>query len=430
MTAYPSRTDGADADRRAQVLSYILESVAADGSWGRADFEEWGPITTTLTVDLFLACGIPLDAIWYVERAGKIRQHSLRQSIQYLDGSIRPDGSFGEDLWDACRLAQLIYRFSLPSSFTNLSQLLGFIDRLVSALEYRKRDQTWAGPGVLAALVDFYEQRGQLDVAARLFDELAALQVGSGEFRGTVSPDGSDLVSPVWHTAQALITYLNRGLSERDDRVGKMVQWLVDHQSVPGSWRGFSRYETYYTSWGIIALAKLHNPPTQCFKNALAWLTNQIPPSGKVADSGGTIMAAMALCAVHGCSLTAPVSILEMHNANCLTAVCDELRTSLLQRDKDLTDTKSALEELRRHYSPDDIVITKRQAWLSGILLALISIVVSVAVGLIVWLIPYFATLKTVAPERPSPPPISAPPDQRPPAPSQSAPPAPAPRIK
>ena len=363
---------------RRRIISYILDSVDQNGSWGSTDFEDWAPIITALTLELLLRCGLTLDSKWYALKGGQLQETTLRQSIQYINSSIHNDGSFGEDLWDALRLGSIVKTFDLENEISARRQLYGYIDDQLQKKAYRRRDQTWSGPGFLAAAVDYCEKRGQSEQAAKLFEELTTLQSETGEFRGSTTPDGNELASPLWHTSQALITYLERGLSEHDLRVAKIVQWLVEHQAQHGSWRGFSRYEGYYTSYGIIAISRLSSPPSECLNKAISWLKSQMAPSGKVADAGGTIMAAMALSAVEGYSLETKLSILEYHNAEHLNSIASTLKKELSEKDTRLAETQAELKNMKIRYSDAEIVFTKKQAWVIGIVVALGGIIIGV----------------------------------------------------
>lgn len=360
--------------RQALVLGYILDTVEPSGCWGSADFEDWAPTISALTLELFLSCGVSPESQWSFQDVDKLSYHTLKDSIHYLDSQIRNDGSFGEDLWDAIRLGQIILRFDLEPNFSNSEKLWRYVDNQLAERTYRNRDSTWDGPGVLAGLIDLCEQRNQTDLAVQLFEELQSLQSSSGEFRGSVGPDGNDLTSPVWHTAQVLITYLNRGISEKDIRVTKILDWLKRHQNPQGSWSGFSRYEVYFTSYAIIGLSKLSSPPADVLEKAVEWLQAQIAPSGKVADAGGTLMVAMALCSYYGYSFGATMPIIEYHNTKKLSALCSELKETLEQTTLSLSQKEKELTLLKERYRNADIIFSNKQIFILMLLIAIIGL--------------------------------------------------------
>ena len=224
---------------------------------------------------------------------GVPRTHNLKKSIQYLNSSISSDGEFGEDIWDSAKLGQMILRHSLEDEFSRWNALKSSISNSIKRRSYRSRVDTWEGPGTMAALISYCELLRNETEAASIFSELIQLQSDTGEFHGSQSEHGNDLASPVWHTAQVLLAFFNRGLTEKDERVAKSVEWLEKTQTPEGAWRFFHRYDVYFTCYAIMALSRLPKAPTSLTR-ALSWLDDQVSSNGKVADEGGSIMAALA----------------------------------------------------------------------------------------------------------------------------------------
>jgi hypothetical protein len=364
-------------DTLTRILCYILDTVDEYGCWGATDFENWGPIITVLTANLLLQCGFSLDTKWVVGTSIPTRHAKLLGTFSYLDGAIQSDGSFGEDVWDAARLCELIHKYNLESHFTRLSNLNAYITQYISTRAYRQTKKTWDGPGTIAALLRVCEVRGDETNANQLFDELQGLQLDSGEFHGTVAEDGNDLSSPVWHTAQALIAFLDRGISQKDSRVLKIVNWFVRTQNPEGAWRFFHRYDVYFTAYGVLALSRLSSPPDALAK-AITWLEAQVAPTGKVADAGGTLMAGLALGAVHGFRFEGALKGADYHNARKLAALCSTVQSELDVKSKALELAErqnSALQFENKRWSDRfggaDFGLSTKAAWIIGIMVAI-----------------------------------------------------------
>jgi hypothetical protein len=367
------------ANPRQRIWTYILNSTSAPGCWNLDDFDEWAPITTAFVVDLVLRSGVDPDEEWISGKPGSPERFSIQKCLEYLDAQIRHDGSFGEDLWDATKFAETIIVFKLKDRVPGADRLISFLHKALDEGQHLRKDATWDGPGVIASLTQFLIASGARGEAENLISELTSQQASSGEFRGSVGTDGNDLASPVWHTSQVLAAFLQFGISERDDRVARMIEWLCQTQAPAGNWPGFSRYEIYYTSYAVVALSKLASPPRAALDKAVDWLKSNVSVGGKVRDVGGTVMTCVALSYAEGFIISGSFSGVAFHN---LTRIQDKLNNAefeLGRKSSECAEAQKELTRFREKFGNADFGITIAQAFLWG----LVSLVIGVALSLI-----------------------------------------------
>jgi hypothetical protein len=364
-------------DTFTRILCYILDRIDADDCWGSTDFENWAPVITALSAGLLLQCGFSLDTNWVAGATTPPTYANLLRVLSFLDSRIRDDGSFGEDIWDAARLSELIHKYDLGEHFERVSALDQYISRYIESRSYRQLNKTWDGPGCIAALLRVCEIRGNEQEANQLFGELERLQLASGEFHGPIAEDGNDLSSPVWHTAQALIAYLDRGISQKDPRVTRIVEWLIRTQAPEGAWRFFHRYDVYFTAYGVMALSRLSNPP-EALSKAISWLESRVAPSGKVEDAGGTLMAALALGTVRGFRFEGALKGADYHNARKLAVLCSSVQADfrrvtdeLEKRGTEVFNLKNQLQIWDKKFGTADFGISKKAAFILTLAVAL-----------------------------------------------------------
>lgn len=364
-------------DPRQRIWTYILNSTSAPGCWNLDDFDEWAPITTAFVVDILLRSGVDPDEEWIAGKAGSPERYSIQKCLEYLDSQIRADGSLGEDMWDASRFAETIIVFKLRGRVPGADRLISFLNKgLADGLHLRK-EATWDGPGVIASLTQFLVASGERTKAGDLIAELSTQQTSTGEFRGTVGSDGNDLASPVWHTSQVLAAFLQFGISEKDDRVVRMVEWLRQTQAPSGNWPGFSRYEIYYTAYAVVALSKLSSPPREALDRAIEWLKSNVSVGGKVRDVGGTVMTYVALCHAEGFAISGSFSGVAFHNLTRVQCQVQSLELELRNKETECAGAQSELARFRAKFGNADFGITIAQAFLWGIVSLIIGILLA-----------------------------------------------------
>jgi len=374
-------------DKLISITRYILDSVSDEGNWESPEHEPWSPIITVCNVDHLLSCGMKEDDEWPISRDGSMYDYSINKSLKYLNSQINPDGSFGADFWDTCRMAVLVLKRKLQQKITNFTNLEMYIENKYRADYLSNHDYDWAGPGVYAACADYYLRKGQNDVAKNIIDSVITLQKNDGSFVGHEKRTGGYVVNPIWHTSQVIMTVLGNDIVINEDIVNAAKQYLIDKQSPDtGGYEDFGNYGIYYTAYAILGFLSFSNPPEN-LKRALSCLMASVSNDGKAGDPGGTIMTALALGKYLGSDLNSLFDSIQVKR-----------NKSLLSENKAL---KQKIEELstevntfKTRYKDADIVLTKKEVWKWGIL-------ISIFVSVIMFVIPVLTNLvKSIIPKQ------------------------------
>jgi len=360
-----------------KILSYILDSVNEDGSWGSSDYEDWKCILTTLTADLLLSCNIEPNATWFVNN----KKIEFSKTIQFLNNSIQDTGACGEDYWDACRLGVLINKYSLQDKFSNFQKLHTYIIQSIDQKVYQSKNEGWSGPGFYAITIDYLDSIKIMDVtlsniANTIYDELIRQQSTDGSFRGATNKTGQEFVSPIWHTFQVLQTLLRRGVPQTDEKIKKIVDWVKQEQEDDGSFKDY-KFTIMCTSYIITSLSNL-NDCQDTIKKGLGFLHNQL--HNPKLDSAQRIMLALALRSAENTQLYFNATILDLKNLETLESLNEELTNEFNQCKSNLSEKETKLQEYEKKYKDVGVVFTQTQAWLLGIILGLVFTVLVSAV--------------------------------------------------
>jgi len=352
-----------------KALSYILDNVNEDGSWGSSDYESWKCVITTLTTELLLSCNVEPNATWFKNN----QKVEFSKSIQFLDSRIQTTGMFGEDYWDACRLGIVINKYSLQDKFTNYQKLYSYIIQSIKDKVYQKKDEGWSGTGFYAITIDYIDSIKTLDIelsniANMVYDELIRQQSTDGSFRGATNKQGQENVSPIWHTFQVLQTLLRRGVTPTDEKIIKIVNWIKNVQEEDGSFKDY-RYTVMCTSYIVMALSNLANCQAVVDK-ALNFLHNQITNS--ILDSAERGMIALALRNVENSQLYFNATILDLRDLETLENRNVELEAECNRYKSKSQEQENILKKYEKKYKDAGVVLTQTQAWLWGIILCFV----------------------------------------------------------
>ena len=371
-----------------KCINYILDTVDERGAWGGKDFEDWEPIITALTLELLLNLDFTIESEWVIAKDKKLANVSLINTIKYLNRLIGEDGSFGEDIWDAARFGVIIERYDLKDRVTGYPRLKKFLLEEIAKNNHMQSETTWSGPGTFAVIIDYLDFVNESTLANELFNNLLSFQFPDGSFHGPVNEVNDELVHPIWHTTQVLMTALRRMPSEKDDRIKNMVSFICESQDrTKGCWRAFSHYGVYFTSYAIIALNNLKSKPTDVIRKAVLWLESQVSDSGKIRDAGGTIMGALALCIECPEQLLFKANIFEIRHLAMTESVVSDLNAEIERLQKELQKNTQDLKIYKSKFDIADIVLTKADAFKWAILLGIIGIGVSFFMGFLPQLI-------------------------------------------
>src|SRR5208282_2647601 len=149
--------------------------------------------------------------------------------------AIRPDGSFGTDFWDAAQLGIVIEKFSLKPRFTAYDSLKKHLNDAIHSRTFLSDQSQWQGPGFLAAAIEYARLLGDTKQAHTLTKDLLLQRQAKGLWYGNLDPSGAPIISPVWHTAQCIMT-LATDSGSHAEVVGKATEWLRHTQDTSGAW--------------------------------------------------------------------------------------------------------------------------------------------------------------------------------------------------
>ncbi len=366
-----------DAQALARSVTCLLDNATPQTTWG--DFQtDWDPIITALTCKLLLSCGLSPEATWCINR-GAYAYCTLLDSFKWLNNSIRPDGTFGTDFWDAAQLAIVIEQSSLHNRFTAYPSLKQHLWKVIQTRTFTSDSSEWQGPGFYAAAIEFARLLGHEKEAGSLTKDLLGLQLhGSWQAHSALShsPMG------VWHTAQCVAVLATDSAPHRD-AIAKGIAWLKRAQHDSGAWKSIQQYNIYFTSYAILAL--LHeprqdsSPESPHIRKALEYLKSQIASDGKCSDLGGTLMCAMAFRAVVGENFEKDLTLVDYLLAKKNLQRADAADAALKTKDSALTQSKAELERYEKKYADADFVVTKKQLLFLALLALFITVLGTIA---------------------------------------------------
>lgn len=366
-----------------KVIYYILDHVDDKGRWGGSDFEDWEPIITALTVELLLKAGFVPDTEWIVLESSKIKKHSLSDTCDQINIMINSSGYFGEDIWDTVRLGGIIEKYDLKERIPNYVKLKQCVVSHINAETFNETSSTWSGPGSIAATIEYVKYFDSTR-AQELFNTLMSKQYADGSFHGPVNEVNDEMVHPIWHTTQVLMTALGYGLKEDDEKIHRMVNFICSTQDKStGCWRAFSRYDVYFSSYAIMALVMLKNANKtvkDTLNKAIEWLTTQISLDGKIKDAGGTIMGALALCSVYEDQLHVKSSIADVKRMEINELLVSDYSDKIEKLTSEVLVYKEKIAIYEKKYTNADIVLSKGDVFKIGMVLTILTIIVTILV--------------------------------------------------
>jgi pyruvate,water dikinase len=285
--------------------TYLLAKQRGNGSWGVEGHAEWDCVATALVVRLLLNGRVPSTLSWSFAASGEDSlPRGINPAVQWLVEHVNADGSWGTDLWDTSQVIRTLVLSGASVEQPIVARAIRHVtERLASST--RPVEQEWAGAGFLAALVHLLHEIGHTSMLEEFGSRLKATQTADGDFPSW--PDSSHGAVPSeWHTAQA-ITALSRCCGD-DTRtiaaIQKAVSWLVSRQNPDGSWGvsggPYAHYNTFFTSYAVIALADAGPPAAVVRGKAVRWLRGKQVASGSFGDTASSLMAMTALQETQG----------------------------------------------------------------------------------------------------------------------------------
>lgn len=357
-----------NAEALCSTLAYLLESTSEKGYWTDPK-EDWEPILACVAVEVLMDAGLTVDHRWVIKNGG-YAQMSLEAPLRWLDGRIQPDGSFGTDFWEACRLAHAIEKHALHAYFPNYSVLKSKILEIHESNTILTSESDWVGPGFLSAAADYFDRIGMYRDGEAFVTRLLSMQESNGQWCGSVTKSGHPIVSPVWHTSQVVLTLKRKGATQYRDAINRAIAWIKETQDPCGKWPGIEQFVIYSTCYAILALDQAEVPDLVVINRGLDYLKTAMKPSGKFQDLGGTLMAAIALLAVVKHHVGSDLSTIDYVLARQAKGQAESAETRCkLARDEAAT-YKSRNEALERKYHNAEFGVTKKQLFIAGPIIA------------------------------------------------------------
>jgi len=297
-----------------------------------------------------------------------------------LNNSIRPDGTFGTDFWDATQLAIVIEKFSLRKRFTAYQSLEQQLVKAIQSRRFTKDASEWQGPGFYAAAIEYLRLLGHQSDAALLTKELCRLQL-HGSWQGHSGLNDSP--AGVWHTAQCVIVLATDAVSHRE-AVAKGIAWLKRAQHESGAWKSVQQYNIYFTAYAILALLHEHKPESSTIESpplrkALEYLKSQMAKDGKCSDLGGTLMCALALRAVIGDAFEKDLTLVDYILARKNLERAEAAEAALKTKESEFARVQTELERYEKKYSDADFVISKSKLFFFVILSLVVTVFGTIA---------------------------------------------------
>lgn len=359
-----------DPDTLKALFNCLFESVSEEGFW--KDFDEsWAPVITTISSELLITAGIKIHDKWYIHR-DQYKPVSLYKCIQYLNNQIQEDGSFGSDLWDTLRLGKFIAANELKVYFTNYNHLHNYIIKSLQKDDFIAGTSEWRGPGFYACAVDYLDLVNISDLSETILKKLLYTQERDGCWIGIKSKEGIPLVSPVWHTTQSIITLRRKDASKYKVQIERAIAWLLEKQEDDGSWPALRQFEIYFTAYAVLALSGL--PYKEEISKATQYLKSNIDNNGKCSDLGGTLMCAIAFWETSKEQLNYSISFMDylLSSNNSLITNLLEQRVKVLTNELQVKDDR--IQEYENKYKDAEIILTKKQVFLIGIISLFITV--------------------------------------------------------
>jgi pyruvate, water dikinase len=285
--------------------TYLFSKQQQLGSWGVEGHPEWDCVTTALVVQLLLKGGVPGMLSWsFSDATDGAAGGGIQSALRWLVQQVNSDGSWGTDLWDTCQVIRTLLQSGATVQEPIVTRGVNYVtEQLASGSG--PAGQEWAGAGFLALLIHVLYEIDRKPLLGEFGSRLIATQTAVGDFPAS-SDAGSEDVPSEWHTAQA-ITALSRCCRDNTRAVEaaeRAREWLVSRQNSDGSWgvtRGpYAHYNTFFTSYAVIALGDGGETRSAVVNKAVRWLRGKQLASGSFGDSASSLMVMTALQETQG----------------------------------------------------------------------------------------------------------------------------------
>jgi len=287
--------------------AYLILGQQNDGSWKLEFNSEWNIVATAMIVSLLIEGGIPSALSWEIPKPDSNATISgLPAAINWLIKNVNENGTWGTDLWDTCQVIRALVKSGYSPDETLIARSISLVSQEIVSEYNLVNQQEWFGPGVFAVALHLFHEIGQPAKANEFKGLLLQVQTPEGEYLGPHHFRDRPQVPSVWHTAQA-VTALAK-CTNRDPAVEESIQkacaWLISKQQYDGSWgvrsESYSKYNTFFTSYALIALDSAGKQYQDHVNRAHKWLRGRQRASGSFGDVASSLMAMSAIQQITG----------------------------------------------------------------------------------------------------------------------------------
>lgn len=281
--------------------SYLLLSQQNDGFWNLEFDPEWNIVATAIIINLLIDGGVPPALSWEIPTTNSNSTIlGIPAAINWLIKNVNEDSTWGTDLWDTCQVLRAIIRSGFSIDEPLIAKAINFVAERIPH-EFRSvSKQEWFGPGVFAVALHLFHEIGKTEKAEEFTNLLLQVQTPEGEYLGPHHFRDRAQVPSVWHTTQA-VTALSKCTNRNaniNDSIARACSWLISQQQDDGSWGvstdPYRRYNTFFTSYAVIALNSAGSEYSENINRALKWLRGRQQISGSFGDTASSLMAMWA----------------------------------------------------------------------------------------------------------------------------------------
>ena len=301
-----------------RAVCYLLLNQREDGSWRVEGKPEWDEVATAMTVYLLVNGGYPASLKWIgpTDTSGE-KKLGLPVALRWLASRTKPDGTWGSDLWDTCQVLRAFSKCGISTNDSVIKPGLAYVVNEIHRHLSRSRRQEWFGPGVLAVAIDLFAELEMHNLLSQCVELLLTYQKSNGEFYGPSLAHSGVKVPSEWHTAQA-ITALSKHVVPSQvggiqSMLDKSCHWLLSRQKIDGSWgvtyEPYCHYNTFFTSYAMIALSDAGKQYSESVQKARKWLRSKQLADGSFGDIASCLMAVSALQRYDGTVLAVRIPI-------------------------------------------------------------------------------------------------------------------------
>jgi hypothetical protein len=370
------------------LISDVIDSQHADGSWGSDDSPRLKPALTAQTIILLWRLGIrySVHAGGSVTGLGPARM--IARAVHWLVGVQREDGGWGEDAWDTCHVLEALGYCGYQPAQPNVAKGLGLLRSHVDE-DWPDRSSYWYGAGFQGAAMIVFNTYRDAVYAKRTLDQVWRYWDSTqNHFNGPEDSGTTQRAPAAWHTACTLLGLKSFGsVAPHPGQVDKAYAWLRGQQTEAGCWSPGHLEITCYTTKQVIAALASSGYETNHLAAKLGtdWFIKQCNPDVPLAVR---LMAGFAVARTRADELVTEVSFYFVSETSDLLDQYRTIVNALVERGRQLereiketTERSRVIEvELQRELGRYAVKLTERQVAVWSLLLAMIGI----AIGLVV----------------------------------------------